>query len=181
MSEFEDLLELDLRQLSAALSAGRLSEEELEQNQWIGLIELLTMRLVDACEELSAEDWAGCSTALDYVLRTAEKRKAIDREEEVVRRLNLSAALMRHVAPRSGVDFLDPDHAVGLLLRELPVSADEARDMAARWRDLEINQIRRLRSAKNLLSPVVDIMDIVPLHTYEVRLKVWVSIFSSLP
>ncbi|MFF0572719.1 hypothetical protein [Streptosporangium saharense] len=178
MSDFEDLLELDLRQLSAALSVGRPSAEELEQNQWTGLIELLTMRLVGACEELSAEDWAVCSTALDYVFRAAGKIKAIDHEEEVIRRLNLSAALLRHVAPRSEVDLLDPDHAVDLLLRELPVSADEARDMVVRWRALEINQIRRLRSAKNLLSPVVDI---IPRHTHDSRLRVWMSIFPSLP
>ncbi|MER7211598.1 hypothetical protein ABT340_31470 [Streptosporangium sp. NPDC000239] len=181
MGEFAALLDLNLRQLSAVLSTGRLSLEELEQNQCIGLIELLTMRLIDECEELSAEDWVVCSAATDYVFCVAEKRKSIDHEEGVIRRLNISAALLRRVAPRSEVDLLAPDHVVDLLLRELPVSVDEARDMAARWQSLEIDQIRRLRLVKNLLSPVVGIGDVIPRHTYDSRLKAWIGIFSSLP
>jgi hypothetical protein len=181
MSSFDDLASLNLRALSETLAAHAPRVSELDLREWLGVVELVTARLVDECVGLPEASWMTCSAALGNALHAAVVSGAIDHRESVIRRLNLSVALLHQISPNAEIDVLNPDHLIDLLFRELPMSAEEARDLSADWRTLEIAHIRRLRAAKNLVSPGLDLMRLLSREDLDERLKAWAEVFPSLP
>ncbi|MEU2134583.1 hypothetical protein [Streptomyces sp. NPDC018352] len=181
MNRFDDLASLDLRSLSEVLATHAPAVPGLGRGQWLGVVELMTMRLTDECGSLSAESWATCASALAYALEAAVASGAISRSESVIRRLNLSVALLERVPPNPEVDILNPGHLIDLLFQELPMSAEEARDWSVDWRGLDISQIRLLRLAKNLVSPALRLVKMAPGGEFDGRLKAWGEVFRSLP
>lgn len=178
MGQLNDLASLNLRVLSAALASPRL---ELGHGEWLGVVELLTMRLVEGCHGLQAEEWTTCSAALQHTFEAAVDSGSIDRSESVIRQLNLSVALLQQISPNRDVDILNPDYLFGLLFRELPMSAEDARCLSIGWRTLDISQIRLLRAAKNLLSPALNLAGLVPIGDFTEDLSAWKEVFPSLP
>ncbi|MFI6446749.1 hypothetical protein [Kitasatospora sp. NPDC050543] len=180
MNEFDNLASLDLRSLSEILATHAPTVPELGRGQWLGVVELMTMRLTDECGSLPAESWATCSLALSYALEAAVASGSIDQRESVIRRLNLSVALLQRVPLNAEVDILNPGHLVDLLFQEIPMSVEEARDLSVDWRALDIAQIRLLRAVKNLVSPALSLARLVP-REVDGRLKAWEEVFPSLP
>ncbi|MEU9496645.1 hypothetical protein AB0D73_33315 [Streptomyces sp. NPDC048215] len=180
MIGLDDLTSLDLRSLSEVLAAHAPRVPDLGSDQWLGVVELMTMRLTDECSSLPAESWATCSLALGYALDAAVALGSIDQRESVIRRLNLSVALLRQVPVSTEVDILNPGHLIDLLFQELPISSDEARDLSVEWRALDIAQIRILRAAKNLVSPALGLARLAP-REIDGRLEAWEEVFPSLP
>ncbi|MFD8965406.1 hypothetical protein ACFV0C_10435 [Streptomyces sp. NPDC059568] len=130
MNGSDDLASLDLRSRSEVLAAHALTGPELGRGQWLGVVELMTMRLTDECDSLSAESWATCSSAFAYALEAAVASDSIDQRESVIRRLNLSVSLLQRVPPNPEVDILNPGRLIDLLFQELPMSVEEARDLS---------------------------------------------------
>jgi hypothetical protein len=177
MSRLNDLAALDLRSLCGALNAG----VAVQPVEWLGVVELLTMRLTEGSGDVAVEDWGTCSAAMAYVLGAAVASGGFDRRESVIRRLNLSVALLQNVAPNAEVDILNPDLVLELMFQELPLSAGEARRLSADWRSLDISQIRRLRVAKNLVSPALALARVAPGAKLAGRLRAWEDVMPSLP
>ncbi|MFD7690020.1 hypothetical protein [Streptomyces sp. NPDC059781] len=181
MSRLNDLASLDLRSLCEALAADSLASADLVAGEWLGVVELLTMRLADGCGELSEEHWGMCSAAIGHALRVAVSTGVMDRRESVIRRLNLANVLLQQVPPNSEVDMLNPDHLIDLLLREMPISVEEARVLSTDWRTLETSQIRLLRSVKNLVSPALALAGMVSREDLRKRLNPWGELLPLLP
>ncbi|MFJ1973318.1 hypothetical protein ACIO93_32150 [Streptomyces sp. NPDC087903] len=181
MNSLNDLALLDLRSLTEALAMHQPTIPELGPGQWLGVVELLTMRMTDECGDLLADSWVTCSAAFAYTLEAAMASGSIDRRESVIRRLNLAAALLRQIPPNAEVDILNPDRLIDLLFQELPMSAEQARGLAADWRTLTIAQIRDLRAIKNLVSPALSLAGLVCGDEFDGRLKAWRVVFPSLP
>ncbi|MFF7711060.1 hypothetical protein [Streptomyces sp. NPDC007988] len=183
MNRPNDLASLDLQSLSEVLASHVPTVPELGSGQWLGVVELMTMRLSEECGSLSADSWATCTSALAYALDAAVASGSIDQRESVTRRLNLSVALLQRVPPNPDVEILNPPYLIGLLFQELPVSVEEARELSVDWRVLDIPQIRLLRAAKNLVSPAISLARMMREHGEELdgRLKAWEEVFPFLP
>ncbi|MGC9539866.1 hypothetical protein [Streptomyces sp. UG1] len=181
MNQLNDLAALDLLSLSEMLATGTPMRSELDPGQWLAVVELLTMRLAEGCGDVPTERWAMCSAALDYALETAVSSGAIDRREGVIRRLNLSVALLPQIPSSPEVDILNPEHLIELLFRELPMSAEEARQLSSGWRSLHVSQIRRLRVAKNLVTPALSLARLMSEEEFAERLREWEEVLPSLP
>ncbi|WP_085214294.1 hypothetical protein [Streptomyces sp. Amel2xC10] len=181
MNSFDDLTSLDLRSLAEVLASQAPAQAGLVPGQWLGVVELLTMRLTDGFGDLPTELWGTCSEAFGYALETAVASGAIDYRGSVIRRLNLSLALLQKVPPNAEIDVLNPVYLVDLLLQELPMSAEDARTLSADWRSLEISQIRLLRVAKNLVSPGLAISRLASGKEFDPRLKAWEEVLPLLP
>ncbi|BFO21792.1 hypothetical protein SHKM778_81800 [Streptomyces sp. KM77-8] len=181
MSRPDALASLDLESLAGVLAAHAPTVSELGSGQWLGVVELMTMRLTDECSSLSVDSWRTCNSALTYALETAVATGAIDQREAVIRRLNISVALLRQVPPNSEVEIRNPVHLIDLLFQELPMSVEEARDRSVDWRALDIVQIRQLRAAKNLITPALSLARMMPGDELEGRLKAWEEVLPSLP
>lgn len=192
MIPFDELVRLDLNRLVAALQPRALQPRALqpralqprepaatglEPDQWLGVVQLLGTRLVEEGRGLGAGQWPAAAAAYRYALESALGAGAITAEEVVLRRLNLSAALLREVAPDPAVDLLDPGAAAELALRALPLPIDDARRLAPRWRELDIEQIRKLRLAKNLLRPALMINE----SLRDPRIAAWEQVVPVLP
>lgn len=181
MSRLGDLVSLDLDSLSAVLAARTPAVPELSSGRWLGVVELMTMRLTAECSSLPADSWDTCGSAFAYALEAAVAAGSIDQCESVIRRLNLSVALLEQVPSNLEVEILNPSHLIGLLFQELPMSVEEARDLSVDWRTLDIVQIRRLRAAKNLVSPALRLAMIMSGEELDGRLKAWEEVLPSLP
>jgi hypothetical protein len=172
-----ELAALDVRELVAALPGRLPGPESLEPQEWLYVIGMLATRIIEAAERLGPDDWTAASRAELHALATAESAGAIDHTEHVVRRLNLTAALLDRVAADQEVAIRNPREALALLFDELPASVEEARRLASHWRDLERAEILRLRIAKNLLTPALAINK----RVRDPRLDVWAEVFPLLP
>ena len=95
-----------------------------------------------------------------------------------MRRVNLLVAL----ASRS------PDQSVRgelvrqgreLVLRNVPLTLEETRAVVDGWRELPVEDIRRLRHLKNLLRPLATLP--VPLAQSHGTLQPWIELLPSLP
>jgi hypothetical protein len=181
MGRLNDLALLDLRSLVRILTASVDTCKDLKPSEWLGVVELLTMRVVEECDGLSGEQLSMCSVALAQAFEGAVAAGVIDPLELVVRRLNLSAALFQRIAPNSEVDMLNPNNMLELLFGSLPMSVDEARRLSADWRVLDISQIRHLRVVKNLVSPAVNFAQLVTEESLAARLRSWGELLPSLP
>ncbi|GGK25362.1 hypothetical protein GCM10011583_66690 [Streptomyces camponoticapitis] len=181
MNRLDNLASLDLRSLSEILASRAPAVPELGRGEWLGVLELMTMRLTDECGSLSVESWVTCSLAHEYALEAAMVSGSIDQRESVIRRLHLSVALLQQVPPNAEVGILNPSHLLDLLFQELPMSAEEARDLSVDWRALDIGQIRLLRAVKNLISPALGLVRVVPREEGNGRLRAWEEVFPSLP
>ncbi|MFK4148381.1 hypothetical protein [Streptomyces sp. NPDC004065] len=181
MHSLEHLISLPLRRLAEALESCVPAEADLEPAQWLSVVELLTMRLDQGFVDLPTEYQRTCSAAFTRTLNNAVAVGAIDHHESVVRRLNLSLILLRRVPPSDQLEMLDSERLLSLLLREVPLSIEEARILSSDWRTRDIAEIRTLRRAKNLLSPGLAIAKLVSAEKMEPELKAWEQIFPMLP
>jgi hypothetical protein len=58
----------------------------------------VTARLVDECVGLPDATWTTCSAALGHALHAAAASGLIDHRESVIRRVNLSVALLHQIS-----------------------------------------------------------------------------------
>ncbi|MDH6116065.1 hypothetical protein ABH930_002072 [Kitasatospora sp. GAS204A] len=181
MSDLDQLVPLDLRELVDRLAARDPAVSELGTGQWRAVVELLTIRLTDGCANLRPDFWASCSAAFGYALDAAVAAGEMEHGETVVRRLNLTAALLRRVPEDPDVDLLDAHRVVEVFLRETPVSIAEAQEAVVDWHTRDIAALRRLRAAKNLLVPTLAILHAVGGCEGDERLTAWAAVLPTLP
>lgn len=176
-----ELAELDGRQLARFLAGPVPDLAGFSKGEWLAVTELLTLRLSDDREVFSAGDWAAASAAADYVLTSAEAAGAIGHDEAVVRRLNLSAAVLRRASPRDDIPILNPGRMAALFAESIPMSAPQARSLAAGWRDLGIADMRRLRLIRNLVTPMLLVGDLISEEDSVAEVEQWKEILPLLP
>jgi hypothetical protein len=175
--DLHELVDLDLRVLVATLPERLHLSSCLEPDEWLWLVGMLATRTVAESADLRPEEWPAYSRANLYALRSAEIAGGIDHREYVMRRLNLTAALLDRVAPDREVEILSPEDAFALVLDNLPMSLEEAFRTAPQWRELEIDQIRRLRTVKNMLTPALAINA----RHNDTRISAWEPVLPMLP
>ncbi|MFD8419534.1 hypothetical protein [Streptomyces sp. NPDC059466] len=181
MSGFDDLAALRLEPLAEVLASHTPAQAELTAGQWLGVVELLTMRLTHEFGDLPSERREICSSAFGHALDSAVASGAIDYRESLIRRTNLSLVLLQDTPPDTSVDLLNPGPLIELLLLEVPMPAEEAGAMSADWRSLDISRIRDLRMAKNLVSPGLAIAGLMREEERDPRLEEWERVLPSLP
>jgi hypothetical protein len=181
MATLQALTSLDARHLSRVLATSEPGSTELVASEWLAVVQLLTTRLTDECRVLSADDWMIASVALDHALANAKALGAIDQGECVIRRLNLSAALLQQVLPNSDATILNPTRMFDLFTEALPVSVEEARNLSLDWRTLDISVVRHLRLAKNLVSPILAVRRVLSDAGIIGDLDAWEEVFPLLP
>jgi hypothetical protein len=178
---FEGLIALRLRELVSLLASGNPAPDQLKQSQWLAIVQLLTARLSRECAGLQPADWRLSQEATDYVLHAAEARRSISAREVAERRLNLSVALLHVVPPNREVGLLNPAVAAEVFSREVPLPFEEAQMLTANWKRLDIAEIRRLRDVKNLLTPILWLVQKFPENSSLQALRHWEGIHGDLP
>src|SRR5215469_9345031 len=162
MMTLQDLTSLDGRQLARWLVAQpAASLAELRRSELLAVVELLTSRLTAESQAFSADDWRAGSEAVDLVLAAAEAAGSIEPNESVIRRLNLSAALLQRVLPQEDIPILDLNRIRMYFAKAVPMSPGQARDLASDWQSRDVPVVRQLRFAKNLVTPMLLVRDFV--------------------
>jgi hypothetical protein len=181
MTTLHELTSMSVRQLSEVIAMSKLRPADLGQGEWLAVVQLLTARLITESGALSEADWLVCSSAVDYTLTTAEAGGFIDHNDYVIRLLNLSAALLQRISPKSDIPILNPQRMFALFIETVPMSAENARILSLDWRTLDISMIRQLRLAKNLVAPLLTVSRVLSDDDIADRLGVWDEVFPLLP
>jgi hypothetical protein len=121
-------------------------------NEWLGVLQLFTMRLTQEGSEVAPAEWPAHSAAYDVLLDRTRHASGIDAREAVVRRLLLTAAALTHTRPTREVALLDPRHAITAFNAALPMQTAEAVRVAPQWRSLVPDDMRRLVRAAGLVT-----------------------------
>lgn len=181
MSELESLTTLDGRELARVIVQGDGSPGGLDNGELLAVVELLTFRLTQDARYFSADDWRSASRALEQILAAAEAVGSLKHEESVIRRLNLSSALLQRVSPQSDVPILSLEYMLLLFEEALPFSLEQARELASDWRSLEVEVVRQLRLAKNLVTPMLIVSDLIADTGSVAELRAWGAVLPMLP
>jgi hypothetical protein len=172
----DDLYQLGLDDLCRALTT---DEPPATAGRELGVVQRLTLLITTASPTPSAEILSRCNDAFYRALELAVAAGAIDHYETVVRRLNLTGALLQRRQPDDAVELLSPRHAIDLFLHEVPLSAARAEELSVDWHGLDIADIRLLRQAKNLATPAVAVAK--ALGDAGAEMELWASILPQLP
>ncbi|AXX31221.1 hypothetical protein KCV87_00750 [Actinosynnema pretiosum subsp. pretiosum] len=176
-----DLAALGLRPLATRLAQGLPAGSDLGPQEWRAVVELLTFKVTLEAAELTGEDWPVFSQAYDHTIASALAAGGMDHAEKVSRALHLSWVLLQRVPRRPGVELLDPDRMTALLLRELPMSVERAREQADRWRSSDKAEILRLHKVKGLLIPGLKLAHLSYGERLPEPLKSWEELWPSFP
>lgn len=173
---FADLVHMDLRSLAAWLQS-EVGAADLGQQERRGLVGLYASRMVDAAEQITSEEWSDFTDALDRAMVSA----GLDRTERAIRRLNLMVALIAAVGPSAEHSLRNPNAAVTIFLDALPMEFDEASTLVVDWRQASREDIRRLRSIKNLLRPLIAAVGSVSAVEHGEAVGKWMTLLVQLP
>src|SRR4051812_28073994 len=153
-----DLGQFGLDELCRALTRG---EPTIAGGRELSVVELLTTRIFEVSSSASVDLFVRYGEALRRALEIAVTVGAIDYQESVVRRLNLTAALLRSRQSDDGAELISARSAIDLFLREVPLTAERAQELSVDWRSRDIDKIRLLRRVKNLATPAVAVASIL--------------------
>jgi hypothetical protein len=94
--------------------------------------------------------------------------------------MNLRAAMIARLGPAKGDPVLDPDTIERWFFQNLPTSLDDAAAKASSWKNLSLEEIRKLRRLKNRLSVIRLVRGTVQFQRNE-ELDAWLSVSDRLP
>ncbi|MEV6172975.1 hypothetical protein AB0L99_32795 [Streptomyces sp. NPDC051954] len=178
---FEHLDRLDLDGHLRRWSAPDVGRVDGEVNQWIAAVQAFTLHLQEDPARLSDDQLRGVGVAWPALMAAAERSTGPQGDEWLMRDLWLRALLLEKVGPRPNVPLLDPQPLLGRALDALPMSREEAAELAPRWRELERGQILSLRMAKRLLAFIRAVAPHVRDHSRWAEQEAWQQLAGHLP
>ncbi|MEO3769789.1 hypothetical protein [Micromonospora sp. B9E7] len=164
-ADWKQVTRLDRSSLVTWLLSSKPDHVHWTGNEWLGLLQLFTMRLTQEGAEVSFAEWPSHSNAYDVLLRRTQHANGIDAHEAAVRRLLLTSIALSHAGPTREVALLDPGHAIAAFRASLPMPTEVAVRVAPQWRELAPDDLRRLFRAAGLvtaagaLKPYLDTSD----------------------
>jgi hypothetical protein len=155
--------------------------DSLEVQEWLSVIELLGARIVDAADSLADHELGRSSQVYVKLIELAMDVRVIDQQEVACRILNLSSVLLSDMTTDARVALLSPRFASEIFAKSVPLSLDETARLTGIWRELDVDDIRRLRGVKNLLSPMLRIKESVGNWELPDCLNEWEVLYPKLP
>lgn len=179
--DLNQLSSLALPEFLRAATALAETPETVPGRLWRGLLQTVTSRISGELAQLDGIGVTGALATYTAVLSAAEQDGGLSHEETIVRRLNFSAVLLQVLSPSGESALLDPRQIEALFLREVPIALEQAEELAARWRELEVAAIRRLRAAKNMATPTLAALRFAQAEPVDSRMHAWESLVPRLP
>lgn len=155
MTDLNRLAGLTTTGLTHLFATPQTAPADMERGDWLAAVQLLTARLTQEAESLSAAQLNSGVEVLGGLLDHAEQIGGIGHDEVVIRRLHLTAALFDRRGSDPDVALLDAQQMYELFLGAVPFTLAQVRGFPADWRTLDIDTMRRLRLVKNLLTPLL--------------------------
>lgn len=178
---FDDLDRLDLDGHVRRWSGPEAARAYGEVNQWLLAAQMFASRLQRDSVEMSDERWRAVGAAWSALLAAAERSTGPQGDEWLMRDLWLRAWLLKNVGPRPDVPLFDPGPVIERALDTMPMSPEEAAELAPRWRELEVSRIRSLRMIRRLLNPVRHLTPLLADHPRWSEFEAWESLAGDLP
>jgi hypothetical protein len=132
-------------------------------------------------QDLRVQDRRSWVNLALVALECAHDLGAISREELAVRRNNMGLVLARFGSPREFSPTLAPERLATDSLDCIGLGYQQVAELAAGWRNLDVETIRRLRSIKNIVSPLAGLVG--KIDDVDIRNDVarWVALLPILP
>ncbi|WP_028568998.1 hypothetical protein [Salinispora tropica] len=180
MIDLDELTDLDIRDLATLLAEQTPSWEGTPQGQWRSVLELFTSRLASSDRQIVARELFLLRDAYDVLIAAAQRDGALDGRESILRRVNVLVALAE-----SSTDDLEVDDLATavkrMVLEDLPIALELAWAKAPFWRTSSTDEIREMRFAKNLLSPLKPIAERGLNSDDSAQVDAWLGLLPSLP
>jgi hypothetical protein len=173
----------------------RVAEQQLTAEEWRGVLEAVTLHAtaMEPSSASTASDAAAGATedaelppklrvaALENALSSAVATGALSDQERIIRSLNAATLMIPRCAVDTDTEILNPRRQFRAVLDALPLTLTEARELSADWRTRDIEEIRKLRSVKNLIRPASALADVLPPEYRDGRISAWEELLVSLP
>jgi hypothetical protein len=136
MTRPRDLARLHRQQLVDWLLSAEVENVVWDGQDWLGLLQLFTVRLTSEAPLIENRDWMACSLAYDVAAERAVRTGGIGAHERAVRLINVIGAILERISPDFEVPLRNPRLAADTLVAALPIRGVEAAERAQRWREL---------------------------------------------
>lgn len=175
------LSDLELSDLVDRLRDAQQCCLQVQPQEMRAVIELLTLRITECARDGRSELLEIALGAYERALGWAADLVAIGQVEVVVRRQNLSAALLRLVPTNDSVPLLSQTHIVNNFLDSVSISPGEALELARNWKRLDNHDVMYLRNLKNMLIPTLAALDNMGASNINEHLLRWKEVVAKLP
>lgn len=179
MTEFEELLNLSLLGLASRLNE-RSADKPALRGEWRSVLELFTSRVAAEDRAVLAANWRQLVEAYDLGVDSAIDCGDIDAREGALRQINLLVRLAS-IVETTGDKYRLFSWASGIALQRTPLTLDDAQRKAVNWQTLPLDEMRSLRFAKNLFSPLQLLGDEASDLPAMRAVAPWLKLLPSLP
>jgi hypothetical protein len=175
-SEMEAWTSADFRQWIATLT-----EETAPRsiNWWLGARWVAQHHVYD--RTLTAEARRGWADVALLLTQNAERFAGYERWSAATDEVNVRSLLIHELGPVPGDDKWDPAVLARDVLAIVTLAPQEAHELAAQWRALPREQVLLLRRHKNLLAPLVSVVDQLPAGPDAEHVQRWLEVRPNLP
>lgn len=181
MINLEELDKLSVHDLSTFLVEQTPTWTSIQPSEWRSILELFTSRLTYAADRQAViRDLPLFRRAYETLIEAACDGGAINQRESVLHLVNLLVAFATNSDSDEQVDDLAAE-AKRVALENMPMSLESAQVKVRDWRALPIEEIRDMRYAKNLLTPLGSIANRGRHETCSINFEAWMDLLPSLP
>lgn len=170
---FPDLSTYTIDQLEQYLTVLEGSNQELEG---VRVVAQLNAYRSDESRD-TRRRWAKMSLTANAQMRADDP---CDRARQGRQNFALRTWIIEHLGPGEDPDW-NPEALAADTLAVLPVDANQAATLSAKWRDLPIKQISELRRHKNLTAHVDRLVGYLQEGPTKDRLIAWLGVRAQLP
>ncbi|WP_080640910.1 hypothetical protein [Salinispora oceanensis] len=171
---------LSIGDLSMLLAERTPTWTGIHPSDWHYLLALFNSQLMCADRQAVTRDLPLLRRAYETLIEAARDGGAIDQRESVLRLVNLLVALAAISDSDEEIDDLVAE-AKRVALENVPMSLESVQVKVRGWRTLPIKEIRDLRYAKNLLTPLGSIANRGSRGMCSTNFEAWMGLLSSLP
>lgn len=93
----------------------------------------------------------------------------------------MRAYVILNLGPVPDEEIWQPATLARDVLNTLTMQPEQAQQLAEQWRTLPLDQTRLLRDHKNLLGPLVGVVDLLPDGDLSARVHAWLTVRPKLP
>ncbi|MDX3457210.1 hypothetical protein PV396_35535 [Streptomyces sp. ME02-8801-2C] len=174
-----DRLDLDAHERRwLALGAGPVDGAA---SQWMAAARTFTARIQQDLAAITDEQWRKNAEAWANLMAAAERSTGPQHNEWLLRDLWLRSWLLEKMGPREHGQLFDPGLVIERALDAMPMSPEQAAELASQWRELERSHMFSLRMIRRLLNPVRHLAPLLVDHLRWSEFETWERLAGDLP
>ncbi|MFD9536275.1 hypothetical protein [Streptomyces sp. NPDC060010] len=185
MTYVEYLLSMDLRSRAEILQRPSAHQRITTVHEWVAVLGKTADALIEQASGTAPSEWSFYSQSMETAFGAAVESGLLSEREALMRRLNLSLALMVDGASIIGGDYLrDPRTGIAAAIFYIDYSPEELAEKCQGWEQrCDLEEMKKFHGLKVALKPMIALLKMAQAQGIDVgdSLRRWSHVYPRLP